>query len=250
MLRKLRSRLTFANVTSLLALFVALGGTSYAVKRLNGRDLENRSVPGKKLKRNSVTGKEVRESKLKTVPNADKVDGFDVSPLGAAGALVPLGADGKFPASVGAIGPQGAQGETGAKGDRGDPGTPAGAFTKIAYLADVGAATSTIYENDSFRLTAGCDNTVGPNVVVRPKSDHGAFAQSATASNTTNGLYFQNPDTSVASPTVVQFFNLPEEAGTLTYLAPGGSQVTTMTYLVNFLFATRDCAFVANVVTL
>jgi hypothetical protein len=43
---KLRGRLTFANVVSVIALFVALGGTSYAVFKL-----PKNSVGAKQLRR-------------------------------------------------------------------------------------------------------------------------------------------------------------------------------------------------------
>lgn len=65
----LRHRLTYANVTATLALFVALGGSSYAAVTINGRSIENRSIAAKKLKRNTITGREVRESRLR-VPEA------------------------------------------------------------------------------------------------------------------------------------------------------------------------------------
>ena len=69
-MRKLRQRLTYANVMSTLALFVALGGSSYAALTISGSSIENRSIPAKKIKRNSITGREVRESRLSRVPRA------------------------------------------------------------------------------------------------------------------------------------------------------------------------------------
>ncbi len=45
MFSKLRSRLSFANVTALSALFVALGGSSYAAVKVNGKNIKNRSFP-------------------------------------------------------------------------------------------------------------------------------------------------------------------------------------------------------------
>ncbi len=74
MFRSLRSRLTYANVMSTLAVFIALGGSSYAAVSLNGRDLKHRSVPGTKIKRNALTGVEIRESKLGRVPWAAYAD--------------------------------------------------------------------------------------------------------------------------------------------------------------------------------
>lgn len=63
-----------AMVVALIALFVALGGSSYAVVKLNGKNLVDRSVPAKKLKRNSVGGTEVNERKLAKVPTAATAD--------------------------------------------------------------------------------------------------------------------------------------------------------------------------------
>jgi len=59
-----------AMAISLLALFVALGGTGYAAVKLNGKNIKNRTIAGKKLKNNTLTGKQIKESKLGTVPKA------------------------------------------------------------------------------------------------------------------------------------------------------------------------------------
>lgn len=83
MQHKLGQRLTYANVMSTLAVFIALGGSSYAALKIDGRDIERRSIPAKKLKRNSITGREVRESRL-NVPrahNADRLGGFSAAEL-------------------------------------------------------------------------------------------------------------------------------------------------------------------------
>jgi hypothetical protein len=71
---RLRHHLTYANVMSTLAVFIALGGSSYAAVTLSGSKLKHRSVPGAKLKRNSVTNLEVRESRLGRVPRAASAD--------------------------------------------------------------------------------------------------------------------------------------------------------------------------------
>jgi hypothetical protein len=80
---KLSHRLTYANVMSTLAVFIALGGSSYAAIHISGSNIENRSIPAKKLKRNSITGREVRESRL-NVPRArraDRLGGFTADQL-------------------------------------------------------------------------------------------------------------------------------------------------------------------------
>lgn len=73
-----------ALVVSLIALFVALGGTGYAAVKINGKNLKNKSVAGKKLKNktvtggkiknNTLTGTQIDESRLGKVPSATKAD--------------------------------------------------------------------------------------------------------------------------------------------------------------------------------
>lgn len=84
MLRRLRGHLSYANIVATLALFIALGGSSYAAFTISGGDIRNRSIPGKKLKRNTLTGREIRESKLAAVPrarNAARVGGLTADRL-------------------------------------------------------------------------------------------------------------------------------------------------------------------------
>jgi hypothetical protein len=84
MLSCIYSRLNYANVVATLALFIALGGSSYAVAKISGTQLENNSVAGKKLKRDTVGGKRIKESSLGTVPsarNAGRVGGLTAQEL-------------------------------------------------------------------------------------------------------------------------------------------------------------------------
>ena len=75
----MRHRPSPAIVISVIALFVALGGSSYAAITLNGSQLKNGSVAGKKLKKNTLTGKQIKESKLGAVPNANALGGQPAS---------------------------------------------------------------------------------------------------------------------------------------------------------------------------
>jgi hypothetical protein len=88
-----------AIVVSLVALTVALGGTSYAAIKL-----PKNSVGSKQLKNNAVTGAKVRDSSL-------FANDF------AAG-QIPKGPQGD-PGAPGSQGPQGLQGERGVQGERG-----------------------------------------------------------------------------------------------------------------------------------
>lgn len=62
--------LSYANVMSTLAVFIALGGSSYAAYSINGNAIKNRSIAGLKLRHNTLTGSQIRESSLAAVPRA------------------------------------------------------------------------------------------------------------------------------------------------------------------------------------
>jgi hypothetical protein len=103
----MRPKLTFANVVSVIALFVALGSGAYAAFHLkrnsvksrnivNGQvkknDLAANSVDGTKVKDDSLGGNDISENSLGAVPqavnatnatNSDKLDNLDSSAFGA-----------------------------------------------------------------------------------------------------------------------------------------------------------------------
>src|SRR5215212_5248730 len=96
MLSSFRSRLTYANVMATIAVFVALGGSSYAALTVTGKNVRNRSLTAKDIKKNSLTSAEVRDRAL----------------------LAKDFKTGQLPA-----GPQGAKGDKGNAGQAGAPGT-------------------------------------------------------------------------------------------------------------------------------
>lgn len=84
MLDRIRARVSYANVMSTLAVFIALGGSSYAAVTINGKSIKNRSIAGGKLRHNTLTGTQIRESKLARVPwahEADRVGGQSAAEL-------------------------------------------------------------------------------------------------------------------------------------------------------------------------
>jgi hypothetical protein len=83
-LDQLRQRLTYANVMATVAVFIALGGSSYAALQIDSGDIANNSVRSvdvrnrtlsdRDVKRNGLTGRSVRESRLGRVPQAKEAD--------------------------------------------------------------------------------------------------------------------------------------------------------------------------------
>jgi hypothetical protein len=63
-------RITSAHVLAALALFVALGGSAYAVNQIDGSNIRDRSLSSRELKSNSANGRVVKERSLGAVPRA------------------------------------------------------------------------------------------------------------------------------------------------------------------------------------
>ncbi|WP_372789289.1 hypothetical protein [Paraconexibacter sp.] len=104
-------RLSYANVMATIAVFIALGGTSYAALKVTGKDVVDRSLTGADIKKRSV-----QLDRLKGALPAGR-DGLPGTP-GPVGVKGDTGAKGD-------TGPQGATGAQGAKGDAGAPCLPA-----------------------------------------------------------------------------------------------------------------------------
>lgn len=58
-------RLSYANVIATLALFVALGGSSYAALSVGSKQIANNSVRSKDLRNNDVRGRDIRKSTVR-----------------------------------------------------------------------------------------------------------------------------------------------------------------------------------------
>jgi hypothetical protein len=76
-------------VISMVALFAALGGTSYAAVKITGKEIAKKTIKGgnvatktlsaKKIKLDTLTGDQINESLLGPVPNADHATAADTA---------------------------------------------------------------------------------------------------------------------------------------------------------------------------
>lgn len=74
-MNKIRANLTYANVMATIAVFIALGGSSYAAIKVTGRNVANGSLTYKDLRKNTLGGSRIKESRLGTVPRAKTLSG-------------------------------------------------------------------------------------------------------------------------------------------------------------------------------
>ena len=94
------------------AMFIALGGTSYAAVKITGAEVRDGSLTGRDVRNSSLSGRDVRNGSLRAA---------DI-------------ARGQIPS--GPRGPQGVAGPTGGKGDKGDPG-PGGRWLLISETGSI-----------------------------------------------------------------------------------------------------------------
>jgi hypothetical protein len=140
------SRLSPATVISLIALFVALGGTAFAVSKVTGADVKDSSLTGKDIKDGSLAAKDADDS--------------------LAGQPGPRGPQGP----QGAQGPQGPQGLPGGTGPTGPPGVPgAPATTTFTTPQNSTAFDVTAQKELSVSCPAG-SKVSGGGFVVDPNS--------------------------------------------------------------------------------
>lgn len=114
-----RRRLSYANVMATIAVFVALGGSSYAAIQVSGKNVKDSSLTGVDIRNSSLTGTDIRNSSLTT---KDVKDGSLLAGDFQSGQL-PAGPQGPQ-GPQGSQGPQGEKGDQGPQGVKGDPGEP------------------------------------------------------------------------------------------------------------------------------
>ena len=142
MITRLRNRLTYANTVATLALFLALGGSSYAAISITGKNVKNGSLTGKDIKGSSLGTKQVRNGSL--LAGDFKSGQLQRGPEGAQG-------------------PQGPAGAAGAPGSPGAPGLTGAAGTARAYA---NVRTTCPSNNCLIENSSGVSQATRPNLGV------------------------------------------------------------------------------------
>ena len=172
---RVRCRLSYANVIASLALFVALGGTSYAALTITSKHVKNGSLTGADIKNSSIRGADVANGSLLS---------SDFGP-------------GQLPAGeAGPAGPQAARGETGAPGAQGAKGE-AGPSTGAA-----GGDLSGSYPNPS--IAAGA---VTPDKLATAPSARLIFPYNDAGTGTCNSITIPHATRTLLKWDVAQHHN-------------------------------------------
>lgn len=181
--RKLR-RPTYAEVVATLALFIALGGASYAAVQIpknsvGTKELKKKAVGTKQLKKAAVGTKQLKKN---AVTSASVKDGSLLArdfkagqlPRGATGPRGPAGADG----ATGSQGLPGADGTTGPQGPQGVPGDqgPVGPSGTQGPPGETGSAASAVTMGMTNLPSVSTPLDFPPSGIGEPSADTNAVA--------------------------------------------------------------------------
>src|SRR3954469_4014829 len=141
------------NVIAYVALFAALGGTSYAAVKLpansvGSKQLKKNAVTAAKIKAGAVDGTKIKAGTLKATAFAPGQ--APTGPKGDTGATGPAGANGTNGAA-------GAKGDKGDKGNPGDPATADGASVQTGRINTAGFTVCITAAASGYSPTASCD---------------------------------------------------------------------------------------------
>ncbi len=206
-MKQLRTRLTYANVMSSIAVFLVLGGaTAFAASHLG-----KNTVGTKQLKNNSVTSGKLKKNSVTTAKVADGA---------ITGAKVNLSSLGKVPSASNADNASSA----------GNANTVAGSTVrKFFYASNATGGTTTILALDGLTLTASCpagtpegraQTSVPGSLIHSGGTTLGSTPFYAELDSFNPGDQFDFLDSAVTFGDSVQ--------GTLTYAQPGGTVVTAV----------------------
>lgn len=211
-MKKIRKRLTYANVMSSLAVFLVLGGaTAFAASKITSKQLAANSVTTAKIKKSSVTTSKIKDNSITT----SKVANGAIT-----GAKLNLGSVGKVPSAVNADHATNADNATNA----GNANTVAGnTIRKFFYAREENTGAQNVLSLDGLTLTADCSGGT-------PTLNATTSAPALIHTGGTYGFpvaYYVEDDNFGPGETVEL---LEEEGdsvqGTFTYVQPNGTVVT------------------------
>ena len=168
MLRRLRARMTYANVVSTIALLLAVGGgTAYAATKIGTGNIRYHAVTGSKVATNAITASKVKNSAL---------SGSDIRDNSLRGADIRNGSLEAVDFAAGQL----------PKGDKGDPATSIFGVVSAAGTLAGGKNVTAVSSTDSGAYTVSIAQDVSKCAAVATLQ--GGAAGTVTAAPTAGNV--------------------------------------------------------------
>jgi hypothetical protein len=191
-LTRIRKQVTFANVVASLALFVSLGGSSYAAMTITGKEVKNNSLTAGDIKNGTIRSADVRDRSLLA---RDFRPGQ--LPQGPAGSQGERGSDGaRGPeGEEGPAGPEGPEGPAGPQGQAGAPATKLFGVVRYDGTLETDSGIESVTSTVVGRYIVRFDRPVeGCAAVTTPTGFNGGFTlyriTSASRSNASDDVFY------------------------------------------------------------
>jgi hypothetical protein len=196
--KRIRSRLTYANVMSSIAVFLVLGGaTAFAASKIGSNQIKSNAITtGKikkeaitttKIKKDAVTGAKVKESSLGQVPSAANAD------------------------------------------NAGNANTVDGMHVgRINFIAQANTPNTTVFSADGLTLNASCDAGSQLNLTATTSVNHAEIFESGNFDETFDGSFDLDFNVGETENVGAEIGDGTQEEvqGQLVYSTPAGAAVT------------------------
>lgn len=215
-MKRLRGKLTYANVISTLCLFLLVsGGTALAATQLGkntvgSKQLKKNAVTGSKIKNGAVTGSKINLSSLGAVPVATSA-GHASTADSATNAGHASTADNASATDGIHLG-------------------------KISYISGPGGPTTTVFSGDGLTLSAVCDSNSELEFTATTSVANAEIYASGNYAGTFNGSYNQtfSPGETAEVGEWMGDHSQDEVQGQIVYSTPAGAVVTAQVSMNDF----------------
>ncbi|HTU15863.1 MAG TPA: hypothetical protein VMF31_11765 [Solirubrobacterales bacterium] len=181
MTNRIRKHLSFSNVIAALALFIALGGSAYAVGKntIGTSQIKNNAVTAKKIKKNAVVTAKIKNKAVTASKIKDgSVTGAKIPASSIDGSKLQLDTLGTVPSAASAA----------------EAAALAGQNTVLIKLA--GGQTAEVAKHGQVSITATCKVNEGGDDIIE-----------LFAGTTVNGAVFEGDDSKSGGPAPADFLN-------------------------------------------